>query len=260
MSHVIVRDRRFVKLPGNRYVPIALYGDNNVTHYRKGREVMALEWGTFSYDDSMIGGTEEEILSYAKSIHQEKEEQCFKFQGRWMDNEGAIHFFENGIKNAMTIEQIRLQKPFIALTCYLSCYGENGFYRELEETVRTTEYLDYWLGLAKARKKEKCNEGRDGVYIRIGYNTSDEIHLMQPFNDDIPVMVKVNKGNYISDIRTGPDGKGYTWSFNSEIARAKVFENSTKFLTILRKYPLREPLRFLDANKEKKKSIYYCGT
>ena len=66
MSHTILYDRLFVKMPDGTFTALVLSGDNNVTtiNPRTGREIRDREWTSWSFGTPKPTYTEQEILDW----------------------------------------------------------------------------------------------------------------------------------------------------------------------------------------------------
>ena len=66
MSHTILYNRLFVRMPDNTLVALVESGDNNVTtiNPRSGREIRSREWSSWSFGEGKPSYTETEIETY----------------------------------------------------------------------------------------------------------------------------------------------------------------------------------------------------
>jgi hypothetical protein len=73
MSHTILYNRLFVRMPDNTLVALVQSGDNNVTtiNPRTGREVRSREWSSWSFGEGKPSYTETEIESYLSKRFEE---------------------------------------------------------------------------------------------------------------------------------------------------------------------------------------------
>lgn len=69
MSHTILYNRLFVRLPDETYIALVQSGDNNVTtvNMRTGREVRSREWTQWTFGRKGPSYTEQEILTHLRN-------------------------------------------------------------------------------------------------------------------------------------------------------------------------------------------------
>ena len=107
MSYEIVYSKQFLKIDG-KIIPLVLYGSSNCQQFVNGKWRRSREW-----DAMYITGSNKSIVFTEKEIIKEIELCCdggkyqehFMYNGKFVDDKGLIRFFQNGIKNAKTIEQ-----------------------------------------------------------------------------------------------------------------------------------------------------------
>ena len=231
MSYTLVYDRRFLKC-GDRYIPMALYGDNNVTqiNWQTGREVRVRSWGLFAYSDQMLLATEEEILSIVNQYHPKDSRagESFTFHGKWLNDAETYRFYQNGIREAVTLEDIVFQTRESAI-------GELKVYQEdfdLDKSLsldmcylHTTEELTDWLEKAKRTKEQILHEGKAKyAYICLGYSTQTPLKVSCVKNRNVPVMAydrKSRRGNrsYLKSV------SDTSCTYTANISEARVFSN-----------------------------------
>jgi hypothetical protein len=104
MSYTIVYDKKFVKT-AHGIIPIVLSGCSNL--YRtnlKGKDVLCRSWGAFR--NSGLPASAEEIMAEVHKSLPSTYNQHFKYSSRWVDDKGLVSFFESGIRNALTLEEM----------------------------------------------------------------------------------------------------------------------------------------------------------
>lgn len=112
MSYSIVYERQFVRLRDGRIIPLVLMGDNNVTEPRwngsRSYERCARDWEVmFGGKNGKYAYTPDEIRDIVNIFVPSAYNQHFKFHSKWVDDDGFVKFFKNGIKNAKTLEELR---------------------------------------------------------------------------------------------------------------------------------------------------------
>jgi hypothetical protein len=215
MSYDILYDKQFVKLPDGNFIPMILAGSNNVIEARyNGRGVgrRARDWFSHDYvlknSKSRYFGTEKLIMKnvqdcidncvernanvkkdYETKIYTEEEvKNSFGyFESLAIGNQSTgkatakkyYNFYKNGIKNALTIEELHKLGIHVKFTVY------KGYNREF--SIPIPEWSDYniisntqfFATLQKAEKYRKyCKVTKDGkddgtVYITLTFNGPD---------------------------------------------------------------------------------------
>lgn len=109
MSYEIVYAREFIKLSDGRIIPMILCGSNNCYETgRSGRERRSREWYPFFFGANInpaftVAELMQRVYSFVPSTYGEH----FMRNGKYVDDDGFVRFFGNGIKNAKTFEEIR---------------------------------------------------------------------------------------------------------------------------------------------------------
>ena len=119
MSYTIMYDRQFLKT-SRGIIPLALYGDNNVTERVNGHERRERHWGV--YANSKTEFTPDEYMTLIQSWCGSEYQEHFVSHGKWVDDKGIIAWAKSGIKNALTIEEIKKIVPVQSITCYISVW------------------------------------------------------------------------------------------------------------------------------------------
>ena len=145
MSYHIFYDKQFIKVDENHVIPFYLGGDNNVTVGSGREEKRARDWSN-SYAHTMgnmiVSNTDllANIDQYREQTMKRAAEQVLQYDESWAydDKAWGYHtslcmyghgtrttsfnayksFFKNGIKNALTIEQLREQGVTITMRPY----------------------------------------------------------------------------------------------------------------------------------------------
>ena len=219
MSYTIMYDRQFLKT-SRGIIPLALYGDNNVTERVNGRERRDRHWGVYANGKTEF--TPEEYMSLIQSWCGSEFQEHFVSHGKWVDDKGILAWAKNGIKNALSIEEIRKIVPVQSVTCYISVWGKDYSHRNEEwRRCDTTAQLEQWLDTAYARKEELCADPSLDVFICLSYLNREPLKIAARREPEGEVIVR--KGSrYLSEVTD----KGYT--FSPDIADALVFKNTAE--------------------------------
>lgn len=238
MGYTIVYDRLFLRC-GDRFIPFCLHGSNNCTQFsrRTGKEIRERDWELFIYDDDMILGTADEIMDIVKRMHQGDRQENFKYHGRWMDDAQVVKFFENGIKRAVTIEELR-QQAHESLDCSLGAYVPDADADNYPESDRwahehhermlpcypkSTEELIQWVEAAKAEKANLLSRGKARtVYINIRCASEEPLKVIPREKLNEPCFLYAPRWGYI--VSVSKDQATFTVPENWE--KAQVFLNS----------------------------------
>lgn len=178
MSYDICYDRCFIR-SGMGITPMWLVGSNNCTESVYGldgkwHERRERHWSPLC---NLAGVSEAELMKKAQSYVPSHYNQHFKRGGKWVDDAGWIRFVENGIKKAVTIEQIVSHKHNNGIVCEVTVwlydeakgYHDKNWY-ELQTTVHSTEEFDAWLSKAKDRVSHPKEHEDIWFSIRINYD------------------------------------------------------------------------------------------
>lgn len=238
MGHTIVYDRLFIRA-GDRFIPFCLYGSSNCTQisYKTGREILERSWDVFSYGDNMILGTADEIMEAVRKLHPGGRNENFVFHGKWLDDAQVLRFFENGIKNAVTIEEIRRQ-AHQSLVCNIEAYvrapdadsfpAEEQWRHEEYKTLlvgypKTSSELITWVQTAKEVKNRLMAEGEaKSAYINISCLSENAMKVLPAESVAEPCVLYTPKWGYLVSITD--TSVSFTGKENWE--RALVFPNS----------------------------------
>ena len=234
MGYEIVYDRRFIRC-GDLYIPYCLYGSSNVTERSySGREVRERHWDLFSYGDSMVLATEGDLMDIVRKYHTGARSENFVFHGKWLDDAQVVKFFQNGIRDAVTIEEIR-QQTRMTPRCFVSAYVYNDdadlypesdrlihtHYEEFESVyIKTSDELSAWVKDALAKKKELITAGKaQYAFLRISFLTKEPLRVCPRQNISVPCVAKGRYG-YVKSATHN------SWSYTKDIKEARRFQNS----------------------------------
>lgn len=241
MSYTIIYARAFVKTTRG-ILPIALCGSNNVWQVVNGREVRERYW-TQLYNSEMIELPEEALMSKVRELHPGDNSECFMYRGRWVDDAGAVDFFQRGINNAHTVEEYSAYDYDGCLSCELHIMP-NDIHKpsrtELFRFAHTTFELEEWLDEARAYK---ANDD-EHAFVKVGFGSNQPIK-MPPRITNEPVIGKCG-GAYVCDCIANK-----SMSTSSDIKDAIVFENVEDAYNKLGKGYIRD-VKFIKASNKNK--------
>lgn len=176
MSYEIVYERQFLKvqLPSCDIpwiIPLALHGSNNCTEYSySGRERRERNWGAIYFN-----GRNQIPVEAPKIIMEKVESFCggeyqehFKRNGKWVDDAVLRRYFENGIKDAKTLEELNeISQTRVSLKCHLSIWEGHNNRSDLQRNVYNSAELVQFILDAKLRIRNRIE--REEIYVCIGF-------------------------------------------------------------------------------------------
>lgn len=175
MSYTIVYAREFLKTNDGRIIPLVLSGSNNLWEGRRHNDRRVRSWGTWLIQDRTSPAIQPaELLANVKSLIPSTYNEHFKRCGKWVDDGGLVRFFENGVKKALTYEELSAQ------ACYMpTLYGvirvtnNGGNFDESHRTyIQSSDELDAFLDFVdeyiRDNQEEKC-------YVSIEFDFDEPI-------------------------------------------------------------------------------------
>ncbi len=249
MGYTIMYSRQFVKTTTG-IIPIALYGSSNVTTYnpKTGREIRERSWNflpCMSRTLDMCNVPAAQLLQEVHEVYEDAGSEIWKQNGKWVDGPGVIRFFEQGVKYAKTLEEIREVHFAQSLNCSISHYEDFRCIVELQRDVASTEALEEFVADAKTRYQQLQNEGRH-PYINIGFWGNEPLNCERSKSVDShtgPVLAKC-RNNYV--VRWSDDKQ--TLECNSKSPEvAHVFQSVDEAKSMLP--PQFGPYTFVDAKR-----------
>lgn len=167
MSYEIVYNRQFLKID-DKIIPLVLYGSNNCTEISsRGRERRERSWHPMYFGrNETIAFSEQEILERVRSNFNGYEH--FMRNGKWVDDAGLLRFFQNGVKEAKTIEELQETYFFNGLFGYFSVWGRSGNHVEHRKEIRSSDDLREYLKDAEKRLDERTDSDGD-IFICLSY-------------------------------------------------------------------------------------------
>lgn len=181
MGYEIVYNKQFLKIDG-KIIPLALHGSSNCYEpLPNGRQRREREWNAI-----YVGGSNKPIAATEAEIMKEIEAYCdggeyqehFMQYGKWVDDKSLIRFFQNGIKNAKTIEELKEEYFFRGMYGYFSVWKEMNKTIENHVEINSSDDLRKFLDDAQDRIDKRTD--KEGIYICLKYNNEKFKSRMKP--------------------------------------------------------------------------------
>lgn len=170
MSYEIVYNKQFLKID-EKIIPLTLCGSSNVYEpLLNGRQRREREWNAIyiGRSNKQIAATEAEIMKEIESCCDGGEyQEHFMQNGKWVDDKGLIRFFQNGIKNAKTIEELKADYFFMGMYGYFSIW--QGMDNIIENRVEINSSDDLREFLEAAQNRIDNRTDKEGIYICLKY-------------------------------------------------------------------------------------------
>ena len=175
MSYEIVYAREFIKTNDGRIVPLVLSGSNNCWdttfrgHWRRERSWFPI----FLRSGENPALTPEELMTKIKGYIPSGYNQHFVRNGKWVDDDSFVRFFENGIKKAKTLEELNdelLYKQHLEGMVY---YYDEGSEVTTLHKVDIYETAELEMFLEKADELIKEYSSKVKLQIHIGFSQDD---------------------------------------------------------------------------------------
>lgn len=158
MSYTIVYNRQFLKID-DKIIPLVLYGSNNCYEIMwRGRKRRERSWNPmYLGSNKLIAITEKELMKLVEECSDGTCQEHFMRNNKFVDDKGLIRFFQNGIKNAKTIEEMKRDYYFHGIQGYFSIWkgGDNTIENEID--IHSSEDLRKYLFEAQRRLDNKTN-------------------------------------------------------------------------------------------------------
>lgn len=170
MSYEIVYNKQFLRIDG-KIIPLTLCGSSNCYEpLPNGRQRREREWNAIYIcgSNKLIAVTEMEIMKEIESCCDGGEyQEHFMQYGKWVDDKGLIRFFQNGIKNAKTIEELKEEYFFKGMYGYFSIWKGMDNIIENRVEINSSEDLRKFLEVAQNRIDNRTD--KEGIYICLKY-------------------------------------------------------------------------------------------
>lgn len=156
MSYEIVYNRQFLKID-DKIIPLVLHGSNNSYEITwNGKERRERNWNPMYLScNKMIAITENELMKLIEDCCDGTCQEHFMRNNKWVDDKGLIRFFQNGIKNAKTIEEMNEEYYFSGLQGYFSIWKHMDNTIENKVEINSSEDLREFLSAIQKRLDNK---------------------------------------------------------------------------------------------------------
>lgn len=175
MSYEIIYKKQFVRLE-DKFIPLCLSGSNNCYEVgNRGRERRERDWQPIYLGrNENIALTEDTLMERVRSYCCDGEDaQHFMQNGKWVDDEGLVRFFQNGIRSAKTVEELKEKYTVNALKGYFHVFHGSSDKVEQYRPICTSEELKQFLADAEERLLKK--QEKESVYICL--KMDKDLHL-----------------------------------------------------------------------------------
>jgi len=241
MSYEIVYDRRFIRSPLG-ITPMILAGSNNCYEpMPNGRERRERSWSPLFNDPAI---PEEALMARVRSCCGGQFQEHFKWHGKFVDDAGFVAFVRNGVKGALTLEELQEYAHCGSLSCALSIWYRNSNgtnRRELSRTVGTTDELVQWIGEARARMANRTDN--EEIYYDMRFSGREPLRL-QGRNIISGAVVAIKGKYYVSGCMPGK------LETTMDVTKAMIFSGMDEARYRIDPYFLRG-MRFMKAENVK---------
>lgn len=250
MSYRIVYDRQVIKTPTG-YSFMVLSGDNNVydqhgKYWRRSRE-----WSCW-----VLNKSEQDVLNYFEKWCRNGCGEHFKWNGKFLGDDGLRRWVKSGLKNAKTIEDILLFTGNSSVHAVLSVWhnGADGCNHILNRYISTTDGFLQWCKEVKGYCEQHSKEA--SIYPVISVESGEPLCIDRCKRITGPVCLKSFGGKYVANV-----GNGGAWSeLNSDFTRAihfKSFEDAESVIRESNKRHLQREYRLyaVPATQQHKREI-----
>lgn len=251
MSYDIVYDKVFLKTTSGNITPVTLQGSNNLSEtsydsHGRPHERRCRSWGVMY---NLLDKSPVDILCAVGAG--DPDDQCFKEYGKWVTREGLCNFLENGIKNAITVEDLLASTSDCrAVSCSVTVYygGDEPSQLGMQSNCYTTKEFESWIFGAK--ELAEAIKGHGKAYFTVNFGGDNALRRARK-RPEGRVAVK-QKGSYVSEY--GSTSVSYSRSADDAVIFDSVknaFEELPAFIT-------RYPLVFVkEATVEEKQNAEY---
>ena len=246
MSYDIVYARQFIRC-SKGVIPLVLIGPSNCyTPTFKGRERRVREWAPLFHDPVM---TEEALMQTVESCCGKQYQEHFKWHSKWVDDKGFRSFIRNGIRDAMSIEDILSASRMDALYCKLTIWtkSDSHCYEDLSRAVHTSQELEDWLDSAK--QYHDARHESESIFFDMHFMTDQPLKIHKP-SATSGAVVAMNKNGYIRAVTPT------SISMSPDPNDALVFASQADAYAQIPSYFHRR-LRFVNAENIKRRKTWY---
>lgn len=219
MSYEIVYNRQFLKVD-DKIIPLTLYGSNNCYEYNHitGKERRERGWHPMYLGRNTLPALPaDKLMEHIRTMCNGYEH--FMKNGKWVDDAGLIRFFEKGIKEAMTIEEMKEEYFFSGLHGHFSIWGGMNNTIENRMEISSTDKLREFLTLAQERLDNRAE--KEEIYICIEYYSEE-------FKSKNPAVRYKTPKERLSDFYAIKVRGGYIMQVTSRRVRYASLCNKTK--------------------------------
>lgn len=198
MSYEIVYNKQFLKID-EKIIPLVLQGSNNCYEpLANGRQRRIRNWHPiYIGSNKQPALTETELISMVESLCDGGEyQEHFVQNGKWVDDKGLIRFFQNGIKNAKTIEELKEDYFFMGMNGYFSVWNEMNNIIENCVEIKSSDDLMNFLETAQNRLDNRTE--KEVIYICLEYyneNFEPRVKLERKSKEHLTDYFAIKVGN-----------------------------------------------------------------
>lgn len=226
MGYEIIYDRRFIKLDDKRIIPLVLIGSNNCSMFCGGREIAERSWDAFCTKTSPAVNAEEYLNTIVSRASEHPDSEWAKYRSEWLCGKDMEKFISNGIKNAITVEDIKNSGYTLSCSVWFYNYNaenRNDRYKSTKtEYIHTTEELNKWIADAEQMHEDNFPT----KYYNITINSIKPLSIKTVKDKSIPVVcVKKTHGTKMY-LETLTDS---SMRFTADRQNAIVFDNEIDF-------------------------------
>lgn len=254
MSYEIIYDRTFIKTTRG-IIPMILHGSSNVTEMIRGREVLQRYWSC--YNDALIEFPEREMHQALQDLFGDtlKDPKCelFKWRSNWLYGNQLENWFQSGIRNAATLEEISQANYGAGISIRVFQVQPETFDTILHSFpyLQTTEKLEQSLDEAKAMIQSEEKEGRE-AYLHLSFFGREPMKKTRRSKIEEPCLIKCRHGYF------GEENGRYGVTFYADPQKAHVFADENEAIRSMSKWfhQRRMPYRVVKASTVLKEKPY----
>lgn len=206
MSYEIVYNRQFLKID-DKIIPLVLHGSNNSYETTmSGKDRRARDWDAMYLScNKMIAVTEDKLMELIEDYCGGTYQEHFMRNSKWVDDKGLIRFFQNGIKNAKTIEDMNEEYYFSGLQGYFSIWKHMDNTIENKVEIKSSEDLREFLSVIQKRLDSKTIN--EEIYFCLRYYDEEFKPRIQVKKERKPkerltdyYAIKINNHSYLVQV------------------------------------------------------------
>jgi len=197
MSYEILYDRRFIRTTRG-IVPMILSGSNNcydIKYDGRGRSYEVRERHWWAYIPRGLGTKdlpENELLKAFEELFYGTDgcREVFKSKGRWLTVRQHRKWFQNGCKDARSLEEYLRCNPCASLLGFVRVYPKQEGAKETEalrKYLHTTQELEDFLDSADQFIKQAAKEQPCECYLSLDFTTDQPLKVFPKCPDGVLV-------------------------------------------------------------------------